>query len=102
MLGGWLTESFGWPWVFAINPPLALAAVALLLRYAPRRSACDAPVRSRRRGDPGRRARRHGLGAEPDRPGKPGASRTMIAVAVVLGLAALVGLRILGARQRIR
>src|SRR6478672_6626628 len=34
VLGGWLTESFGWPWIFAINPPLALATVALL-GYAP-------------------------------------------------------------------
>ena len=23
VLGGWLTENFGWQWVFAINPPLA-------------------------------------------------------------------------------
>jgi EmrB/QacA subfamily drug resistance transporter len=35
VLGGWLTEHFGWQWVFAINPPLALAAVALLMIYAP-------------------------------------------------------------------
>jgi EmrB/QacA subfamily drug resistance transporter len=35
VLGGWLTDEFGWPWVFAINPPLALAVVALLVRYAP-------------------------------------------------------------------
>jgi len=35
VLGGWLTESFGWRWVFAINPPLALIAVALLIAYAP-------------------------------------------------------------------
>jgi EmrB/QacA subfamily drug resistance transporter len=35
VLGGWLTENFGWQWVFAINPPLALVAVALLLAYAP-------------------------------------------------------------------
>jgi EmrB/QacA subfamily drug resistance transporter len=35
VLGGWLTETFGWPYVFAINPPIALATVALLLIYAP-------------------------------------------------------------------
>ncbi len=35
VLGGWLTERFGWQWVFAINPPLALAAIALLMIYAP-------------------------------------------------------------------
>ena len=35
VLGGWLTESFGWQWIFAINPPLALIAVALLMGYAP-------------------------------------------------------------------
>jgi EmrB/QacA subfamily drug resistance transporter len=35
ILGGWLTESFGWQWIFAINPPLALVAVALLVRFAP-------------------------------------------------------------------
>ncbi len=35
VLGGWLTENFGWQWVFAINPPLALAAIALLMVYAP-------------------------------------------------------------------
>ncbi|MGZ5842458.1 MAG: MFS transporter [Xanthobacteraceae bacterium] len=35
VLGGWLTENFGWQWVFAINPPLALIAVALLRAYAP-------------------------------------------------------------------
>ena len=34
VLGGWLTENLGWQWVFAINPPLALLAVALLLAYA--------------------------------------------------------------------
>ena len=35
VLGGWLTENFGWQWVFAINPPLSLIAVALLFAYAP-------------------------------------------------------------------
>jgi EmrB/QacA subfamily drug resistance transporter len=35
VLGGWLTESAGWQWVFAINPPLALVAVGLILACAP-------------------------------------------------------------------
>jgi len=33
--GGWLTETFGWPSVFWINPPLALVAVGVLLVFAP-------------------------------------------------------------------
>ncbi len=45
VLGGWLTESFGWQYVFAINPPLALIAVALLFKFAP------ADRRARRRFD---------------------------------------------------
>jgi EmrB/QacA subfamily drug resistance transporter len=43
VLGGWLTESFGWQWVFAINPPLALIAIVLVLKSA-------APDRRLRRG----------------------------------------------------
>ena len=35
ILGGWLTQDFGWQYVFAINPPLALSALALLVLYAP-------------------------------------------------------------------
>lgn len=35
VLGGWLTEKFGWPSVFWINPPLALVAVGILLVLAP-------------------------------------------------------------------
>ena len=35
ILGGWLTETFGWQSIFWINPPLALATVALLAAYAP-------------------------------------------------------------------
>ena len=35
VLGGWLTEQFGWPAVFWINPPLAVIAITLLLRSAP-------------------------------------------------------------------
>jgi EmrB/QacA subfamily drug resistance transporter len=36
VLGGWLTETFGWPSVFWINPPIALAAVGVLLVFAPK------------------------------------------------------------------
>jgi EmrB/QacA subfamily drug resistance transporter len=35
VLGGFLTERFGWPAVFWINPPLAVIAIALLVRFAP-------------------------------------------------------------------
>ena len=35
VLGGWLTDTFGWPTVFWINPPLALVAVGILLVFAP-------------------------------------------------------------------
>ncbi|MGE0626174.1 MAG: MFS transporter, partial [Hyphomicrobiaceae bacterium] len=35
VLGGWLTETFGWPSVFWINPPIALIAVGILLSFAP-------------------------------------------------------------------
>ena len=35
VLGGWLTQSLGWQWVFAINPPLVLGVLVLLARFAP-------------------------------------------------------------------
>jgi len=35
VLGGWLTETFGWSSVFWINPPIALLAVGILVRSAP-------------------------------------------------------------------
>jgi EmrB/QacA subfamily drug resistance transporter len=35
VLGGWLTETFGWQFVFWINPPLALVAVGILIVAAP-------------------------------------------------------------------
>lgn len=35
ILGGWLTETFGWPSVFWINPPIALLAVGVLVMFAP-------------------------------------------------------------------
>ncbi|MBR0873253.1 MFS transporter [Bradyrhizobium tropiciagri] len=36
VLGGWLTETFGWPSVLWINPPLALVAAGVLLVFAPK------------------------------------------------------------------
>jgi EmrB/QacA subfamily drug resistance transporter len=36
VLGGWLTEAFGWTSVFWINPPLALVAAGVLLIFAPK------------------------------------------------------------------
>ena len=35
VFGGWLTESFGWPAIFWINPPLAVITIALLWFFAP-------------------------------------------------------------------
>lgn len=35
ILGGWLTETFGWQAVFWINPPLAIIATVLLRTFAP-------------------------------------------------------------------
>jgi EmrB/QacA subfamily drug resistance transporter len=35
VLGGWLTETFGWQAVFWINPPIALIAVGFLWLFAP-------------------------------------------------------------------
>jgi EmrB/QacA subfamily drug resistance transporter len=36
VLGGWLTETFGWQAVFWINPPLAVVSVGLLWVFAPK------------------------------------------------------------------
>jgi len=35
VFGGWLTETFGWQAVFWINPPIAVAAIALIYAFAP-------------------------------------------------------------------
>jgi DHA2 family multidrug resistance protein len=33
VLGGWLTDRFGWPWIFYVNVPLALAGIVMVLAY---------------------------------------------------------------------
>ena len=35
LLGGWLTETYGWEAVFWMNPPLAILAIYLIWRHAP-------------------------------------------------------------------
>jgi EmrB/QacA subfamily drug resistance transporter len=92
VLGGWLTENFGWQWVFAINPPLALIAVALLFGYAPPDQHA-----ARRFDVVGAAILAIGLGAlawalsqiGPDKPGT--ANGGMIALTAVAGIAALAG-----------
>jgi EmrB/QacA subfamily drug resistance transporter len=34
-IGGWLIQAGSWRWVFLINPPLALAVIAIALRHMP-------------------------------------------------------------------
>ena len=35
VLGGWLTDSFNWRWVFLVNIPVGTLATLMLLRYMP-------------------------------------------------------------------
>jgi MFS transporter, DHA2 family, multidrug resistance protein len=43
ILGGWLTETANWRWVFFVNLPVGLASLAILIAYLPQR-----PRRERR------------------------------------------------------
>ena len=43
MLGGWLVDGVGWPFIFLINVPIALAAIALGWRYVPESDNEDRP-----------------------------------------------------------
>ncbi len=43
ILGGWLTETANWRWVFFVNLPVGIAALAILIAYLPKR-----PQRKRR------------------------------------------------------
>ncbi|KQX38001.1 disulfide bond formation protein DsbA [Devosia sp. Root436] len=42
-LGGWLTESFDWRWVFLVNVPVGILAVTMLVLYMP-----ATPIKRRR------------------------------------------------------
>jgi DHA2 family multidrug resistance protein len=43
ILGGWLTETANWRWVFFVNLPVGIASLAILIAYLPKR-----PQRERR------------------------------------------------------
>ena len=44
-LGGWLIDTFSWRWVFLMNVPLAIIAVAITLRHVPEsRATTDQPI----------------------------------------------------------
>jgi EmrB/QacA subfamily drug resistance transporter len=91
VLGGWLTESFSWRYVFAINPPLAVAAVVLLVMHAPN------DVHEARRFDLGGAAilalalALIAWALSQIGPGKIGAADIPVLGAGLLGLAALAG-----------
>ncbi|MFM7377328.1 MAG: DHA2 family efflux MFS transporter permease subunit [Erythrobacter sp.] len=38
ILGGWLTETVNWRWVFFVNLPVGLGSLAILIAYLPKRS----------------------------------------------------------------
>lgn len=35
VLGGWLTDAYGWPWIFYINIPIGIFSIALVLGFLP-------------------------------------------------------------------
>lgn len=35
LLGGWLTDSFGWHWIFLVNLPIGAVALYIVARYLP-------------------------------------------------------------------
>ena len=35
LLGGWITDSFGWHWIFFVNVPIGLVALYIVYRYLP-------------------------------------------------------------------
>ena len=97
VLGGWLTEMYGWQLVFWMDPPLALVAVALLTAFAP------PDHREARQFDPvggchaGHRAWSVGVGAQSDwaRRNSPasagslsGPASTIVAALGIVGLGA--------------
>ena len=60
VLGGFLTETLSWRWIFFVNLPIGIAAALLSLRFVPNSRAGDASrdLRRRRRGHGHRRTAR--------------------------------------------
>ena len=69
-LGGWLTESFDWRWVFFINVPVGALALAGCLAFLPRGGDTAAAVRLLRLRDARDRDRRAPADARPRRRGR--------------------------------
>jgi EmrB/QacA subfamily drug resistance transporter len=47
LLGGWLTDSFSWRWIFYVNIPVGLAALAVMASALPRLDKTLHPVEER-------------------------------------------------------
>ena len=90
LLGGWLAETVGWRWVFWINVPVGVLAVALAARTLPRGRPQQAPVHLDAAGIALVTATVLSLTLLVTVAARPGAPATMLAVgAVVTGLFAL-------------
>ncbi|MDQ0278064.1 MFS family permease [Arthrobacter silviterrae] len=78
-LSGVVTDHFGWRWVFATVPVLALGAAAIIYRGTKGSGINDAPARADGlAGDPGsRQARSPGTGRSPGSGRSPGTGRSL-------------------------
>ena len=57
-LGGWITDSYSWRWIFLINLPLGVVVLATSIRHVPESRDPSAPAsRPAPRASPGPRAR---------------------------------------------
>ena len=45
VLGGWLTDSFNWRWVFLVNIPIGVICALMMLRFMPTTETLTAQVR---------------------------------------------------------